>query len=111
MAHNRARLVAKAKTSSSRAKGPIHVFGHAAAEAPDRIKDFPPHPHVAAAGVPFDEDVALKIEAEDQLPRFNGGRPRRISRGGHDMSPGKVVRRECSHSILDPVRLRVAVTV
>jgi hypothetical protein len=111
MANDRSPLVTKAETGCRRAKGPVHVLRHTGSETAYRIKDFSPYPHVAASRVSLDADVSLEIETEDQFPRFNGGRPGRISRGRDDTSPSNVVRPKRSHSILDPIRLRVAVAV
>src|ERR1700734_3744513 len=64
MAHDRTALVAKSKPRGPCAKGPIHVLRHSGAKAADSIEDLSPHPHVAVAGVPLDEDVSLEIKPE-----------------------------------------------
>src|SRR5271156_1607297 len=43
-------------------KGPVHVLRNAGAEPANRGEDAAPHPHVAAACVTLDKDVAFKIE-------------------------------------------------
>src|ERR1700744_4468906 len=111
MADDRARLIAKSKPSGPCAKGPIHVLCYSGAEAADSIKDPSPHPHVAAAGVALEEDVSLEIKPEHYFPSFYRCGSQRITRSGNHMSSGKVIARERSHSVLDPVRLRLAVAV
>src|SRR5580693_3237511 len=111
MADDRPTLVAKMKSGGPRAKRPIYVLRHSSAETTDGVEDPSPYPHVAAASVPFDEDVSLEIKPEYHFPGLYGCWPQRIARSVNDMPTGKVVLREGTHSILDPVRSRVAVAV
>src|SRR5208337_231559 len=111
MTDDRPRLIAKTKSYRPCAKGPIHILRNSGAKAAHGVEDLAPHPHVSTASVPVDENVSLEIKPEHHFPSLHRRRPQRIPGSGHDTPTGKVIFRERTHSVFDPVLLRVAVAV
>src|SRR5271166_4789318 len=109
--HDRVRFVAEPVAGPPCPKRPVHVLRNSHAKPADGIKDVSPNPHVAAASVTFDQNVAFKIKPKYHFPCLDRSGPARITRGGFHVPAGEIIGGQGTNAVFDPVGSRVTVAV